>query len=159
MPAEMVAPRHLVPTLPWLSRTPLLKDTISSIEGGQVSDGTPKPDRHVPPKAGKILLSIASIKGQNGRALLALQSNTSRLCEFVTSDPFTLTPTAMTDNPGKGNPCDSKTAPTLFKPGTHAITVGIYIPGKQVPETSTTINVTVNGDTTFKVNGALLSRP
>ncbi len=122
-------------------------------------DGASKLDGKGPPKPGKIYLKVSTITGQQGRALLALRSNTSRLCEFITSNSFSLPATAMTKNPGGSNPCGAKTAATIFQPGTYAVSVGIYVPGKQTPEKSVTLNVTVNGDTTADVNGGSLSAP
>lgn len=124
-----------------------------------MGDGAAKLDGLAPPKAGKIILFSDAIKGQKGHGLLAFHDNKSRLCVIITNDLFSLPPTVMTNNSANSNPCGPKTPATIFQPGTYSITVGIYIPGKQVPETSTTIKVTVNGDTTAKVNGAALSAP
>ena len=134
-------------------------DAAATTPDAKAKDGSAKLDGKGPPKPGKISLKVSTITGQQGRALLALQSNTSRICEFITSNSFSLPATAMTKNPGGGNPCGAKTSATIFQPGAYAVSVGIYVPGKQTPEKSVTLNVTVNGDTVANVNGGALSAP
>lgn len=108
---------------------------------------------------GRIFISTTTISNQANKIFFATATNVSRLCSSITSNSFALTATAMTNTPDAGdNPCDPTVTPeTVFDAGPTTITIGIFVGGQQTPEKYVVRTVTVAGDVTENIDGALLS--
>jgi hypothetical protein len=106
---------------------------------------------------GRIFVATTAISNQQGKYLVVLTSS-SRVCMPITSNAFTLAPTAMTDLPASGNPCDTATAETTFAAGPQSVSFGVFVGGQTTPLVSTPVQVTVAGDVIAPARGALLSQ-
>lgn len=104
---------------------------------------------------GRIYAATTAISNQSGKILLVMAGN-ARACASISSNSFSLSPTAMTGMP-QSDPCGGATAEVTFDAGPQAVVFGVYVGGQQTPDKSTTVQVTVAGDTTATANGALLS--
>ncbi len=125
---------------------------------------TPGEDARGDFPTGKITVSSTAITGQEGKTLVVSAvpagggAGLARICAAITSDPFTLPPTVMTDPPAEPNPCGPPTPETVFVQGSYTITAGVYVGGSQTPDAETQMAAEITaGDISVDLDGAELS--
>jgi hypothetical protein len=104
----------------------------------------------------------APITGRNGLQLVIVASKGGTTvysaCAAITSDPFTLAPTAVEAVPMGGPPCGTGSTVAAVPPGTYQFQAGLYPPGGITPVVAIIVPVTVaNVDQTVSIDGTLLS--
>ena len=112
---------------------------------------------------GSVGLTSSPIRGQSGRLLLVYatqegRGQLARACIRITSDSFSVSPTAMTDIPPGNDPCGGSTQMSTLPEGRYTITAGVYAPPAQTPEKQVTLTVEVKGNIQVVLDGNALSR-
>jgi hypothetical protein len=116
-----------------------------------------------PPEGpGTITLTSTAITGRSGLILVVFAQGNGQqvasLCAPITSDDFTLSASVMTEMPADDNPCEDGLAKRAFDEGSQSLTAGVYVPGEQIPQASTTVSVNVAGNVTAEIDGTALSQ-
>lgn len=135
----------------------------SSDNGDSEAEATESPAAEG--RAGTITVTSSPITGQSGKVLLIFAEAGSggpmaRACVPIDSDSFTVPSTVMTDQPAQDDPCGPPTAETVFSPGAHTVTAGIYEPPAQQPEKEIeqTVQVAAGAPLEVAIDGAALSQ-
>ncbi len=110
---------------------------------------------------GTVTVSSTEISGQSGKLLIVFVDSpggaAGRLCVPITSDPFVLPPTVLTEIPGDENPCGDPTDTVVFPAGDYTLTAGIYVGGSETPEAQAQVPIAVNGNVGLQLDIAALS--
>ena len=103
--------------------------------------------------SGVVTMAAAGITGSKGKILLGFLTTkpeggqTGAACLPIDADPFSASG-PIRELKGTGGPCELKDEPLILPNGDYTATFGVYTPGKQTPDVSATVDVTVKGDTT-----------
>ncbi|TNF36272.1 MAG: hypothetical protein EP329_05385 [Deltaproteobacteria bacterium] len=126
-------------------------DVTVQLDGAALSSGTSTGS------PGRILVATSTpITGRQGKVLL-VGAPGARLCAAIDADPWSLAATAMTERPEGNDPCAGETADVVFDGGEVQVSAALYTPGETTPITSSTADVTVDGDITLQLDGGVLS--
>ena len=114
--------------------------------------------------AGTVMVSSSAITGQAGQMLLVFATSKDQgrqagvACVQITSDPFLMPSTMLTEVPGGGNPCAGGSAVAVLRDGEYVLSAGVYEPGSQQPSAQMSLDFAMDGGAfTFELLGANLS--
>ena len=110
------------------------------------------------------MVSSSAITGQAGQMLLVFATSNDQgrqagvACVQITSDPFLMPSTMLTEVPGGGNPCAGGSAVAVLRDGEYVLSAGVYEPGSQQPSAQMSLDFAMDGGAfTFELLGANLS--
>lgn len=133
--------------------------------GGDTSEtgaATPAAAREGP---ATITVTSSAIAGQQGKMLLvsvasAAGGQIAGACIPITTDPFTVPATALSQVPEGSNPCSGGSPQATLAAGSYDVTAGVYAPPAQTPDRQVTTRVESTGaaPVAVTIDGGALSR-